>query len=221
MHAIHAPRIQLDPNRIASISGAIAVNGLLLLLLVAPMAAPVVQPAREEVIRMEIYRKPVVVPPPPRDPPRPVQRETPKPHVVPVTQERVTERPPEREVVVADSHEGDYKGVEGGETVTPPILPPDDGKPMAGAHLEYAEAPAPAYPRDALANNETGSVLLEVLVDVDGRPIEVKVAKSSGVRSLDLAAKRQVLSKWRFKPAMRNGVAVQAIGLVPVDFRLD
>jgi periplasmic protein TonB len=65
-----------------------------------------------------------------------------------------------------------------------------------------------------------GTVLLQVLVDVDGRPLQVDVQRSSGDRRLDVAARRQVLDHWRFRPAMKNGHAVQAIGLVPVAFSL-
>ena len=93
--------------------------------------------------------------------------------------------------------------------------------PRVGVQLEYAQAPAPAYPRDALRDGVEGTVLLKVLVDVDGRPLDVQVERSSGNRSLDRAARDQVLQRWRFRPAMQDGRAVQAIGLVPVDFRLN
>ena len=53
-----------------------------------------------------------------------------------------------------------------------------------------------------------------------GAPLEVVVQKGSGNRSLDRAAREHVLAKWRFKPAMRNGQAVQAYGLVPVVFSM-
>ncbi len=42
-----------------------------------------------------------------------------------------------------------------------------------------------------------------------------------GYRELDEAARRHVLRRWRFQPAMRDGRAVQAIGLVPIEFSLD
>ena len=221
MHAIPSTRIQLDPSRIASISGAIAVNGLLLLLLVAPMSAPVVRLAKEEIIDV-IPVKPVTPPPPPIEE-KPVKVEITKPQPVPVTQTTHTkpiETPPQ--AVVTDSQPGDTQAAQPTDTqVEPPAFPADDGRPMTGAHLEYASNPAPSYPADALREGATGTVVLEVLVGVDGRPIEVKISRSSGHRSLDQAARRQVLSKWTFRPAMRNGVAVQAIGLVPVDFKLD
>jgi protein TonB len=94
-------------------------------------------------------------------------------------------------------------------------------QPLAGAHLEYLAAPPPRYPIEAIREALTGTVTLRVLVDVDGRPLEVQVEHSSGHRVLDAAARKQVLGKWRFKPAMDNGRAVQAIGLVPVVFSLN
>jgi protein TonB len=102
-----------------------------------------------------------------------------------------------------------------GDTVAPVVGP------VAGVQLEYAQAPAPSYPRDALRDAIEGTVMLRVLVDVDGRPLDVQIEHSSGNRSLDRAAREQVLQRWRFRPAMQNGHAVQAIGLVPVDFRLN
>jgi protein TonB len=105
------------------------------------------------------------------------------------------------------------------ETGTRDILPPQP--PRVGVQLEYAQAPAPTYPRDALRDGVEGTVLLKVLVDTDGRPLDVQIERSSGNRSLDRAAREQVLQRWRFRPAMEDGRAVQAIGLVPVDFRLN
>ncbi|WP_259303276.1 energy transducer TonB [Thermomonas sp. S9] len=61
-------------------------------------------------------------------------------------------------------------------------------------------------------------MLLQVLVDVDGRPLDVTVARSSGYRMLDEAARTQVLKRWRFQPALQDGQPVQALGLVPVEF---
>ena len=66
----------------------------------------------------------------------------------------------------------------------------------------------------------TGTVLLQVLVGIDGRPLEVTVAQSSGNRELDEAARAQVLKRWSFQPASKNGQAVQAIGMVPIEFAL-
>ena len=62
---------------------------------------------------------------------------------------------------------------------------------------------------------------LALLVGTDGKPIEVSVEKSSGHRVLDREAQRHVQRTWTFRPAMRDGQAVQAVGIVPIDFNLD
>jgi len=224
MHTISAPRIASpDPNRIAALSGAILFNGLILALIAVPMA-PLVMPTSsdQEVVFIPMRRDPPV--PPPEDPPVHVEiRNTPTPptpHPAAVPQ---PENPPQP---VTDSvGPQDYAVVavaddtsDAGGTIVEPAKP---GQPLAGAHLAYEANPAPPYPPESLRNQESGTVLLEVLVDVDGRPLDVKVSRSSGHRALDAAARRQVLAKWRFRPAMQNGRAVQAIGLVPVDFSLN
>ena len=91
---------------------------------------------------------------------------------------------------------------------------------LAGAQLQYRSAPPPAYPIQSLRNHEQGTVLLRVEVDSHGQPVAVSVERSSGSRNLDQAARQQVLRHWRFEPAQRDGMAVPAIGLVPVQFSL-
>nr|WP_243850164.1 energy transducer TonB [Xanthomonas arboricola] len=93
--------------------------------------------------------------------------------------------------------------------------------PIEAGQLQYLSSPAPSYPVAALRAGQQGTVLLRVLVGTDGRPAEVSVQTSSGHRALDLAARSQVLRNWRFQPAMQNGQAVQAYGLVPVSFSLN
>lgn len=86
--------------------------------------------------------------------------------------------------------------------------------------LAYRSAPPPAYPRNAQRRGLAGTVQLRVLVDVDGRPLEVTIDRSSGFRELDDAARAQVLAHWLFQPAVRNGRTVQAVGLIPITFSL-
>ncbi|MBB5521804.1 protein TonB [Xanthomonas arboricola] len=93
--------------------------------------------------------------------------------------------------------------------------------PIEAGQLQYSSSPAPSYPAAALRAGQQGTVMLRVLVGTDGRPTEVSVQTSSGHRVLDLAARSQVLRSWRFQPAMQNGQAVQAYGLVPVSFSLN
>jgi periplasmic protein TonB len=79
------------------------------------------------------------------------------------------------------------------------------------------ESPAPRYPIDALRNGESGTVLLRVHVGADGVPVAVDLVKSSRSRSLDRAASEAV-TRWRFRPAQRNGQAVPGEVQVPIAF---
>ena len=219
----HTPRLQAGylterPNaaRIAAMSGAIAVNAIALLLLLMPMSAPLPSVSPTQVIEAtwEPQKKEVeIVPVAP----------TPKPEtrseniVRPQTRLTVAPTTPTEEVVV---DQGSVPVVPSTDAVSESITVEPPSGPIAAVRLEYADAPRPIYPRDALRTRTEGTVMLQVLVDVDGRPLDVQVQSSSGNRSLDDTARKHVLKRWRFKPAMRDGVAIQAYGLVPVAFKL-
>jgi protein TonB len=100
------------------------------------------------------------------------------------------------------------------------IGPVDTSPVQMGSQLETVIATAPRYPRDEAKAGVQGRVMLRILVGIDGRPVEVTIDKSSGNRVLDRTAREHVLKTWTFKPAMRDGQAVQAYGLVPIDFTM-
>jgi protein TonB len=214
VHAIRSSsRPHPDANRIAGYAVAIAFNAALLLLLLMPMEAPPTLPT-EEVFRP--WFLPVEKTPPPT-PPVPAQVVARQQPTMPVQQPQHQAPTNEEQVVVPD---GSEVAVPAGTTPDVPTIEAPS-TPLPGVRLEYASAPPPAYPRNELREGITGTVLLQVLVDVDGHPLDVQVAQSSGNRNLDRTARQQVLKRWRFRPAMQNGRAVQAIGLVPVAFTLD
>lgn len=106
--------------------------------------------------------------------------------------------------------------------VTPAPVSASSAAPVAlGSELSLAcpERSAPRYPAEARRLRETGSVLLRVLLDPEGRVAEVQIAQSSRSRTLDEAAVAAVRS-WRCTPASRDGVAVPAVALQPFDFEL-
>jgi protein TonB len=203
----------LDGNRIVAGAGAVVLNIVLLMLLLVPLRTPPapVAEARTEVdwlVREEPRRiEPIPVPVEKRLPRTTTPVATPRP-VPPVAHPVVEPQP------------GDI-------TTTPPVpaVPAGAGEPaiepvMTGAALRYAVATPPPYPRRALRAGVEGTVLLEVLVDTDGTPLEVRIVGSSGDRELDRAAQRHVQEHWRFQPALRDGRPVQAIGRVPIGFSL-
>jgi protein TonB len=206
---------RLDFNRIFGYATAIAVHAVLFLLLLVPITAPpaITSPVVDTVWR-PIERR-VEVPPPP---PPPVHAEvTHQTHAAPTRPVQPPQPPDNQQAVVNDAVVTNPVAASHVVDETTPVQPTG---PIAGVQLEYAQAPAPTYPRDALRDAIEGTVMLRVLVDIDGRPLDVQVERSSGNRSLDRAAREQVLQHWRFRPATQNGRAVQAIGLVPVQFKL-
>ena len=60
-------------------------------------------------------------------------------------------------------------------------------------------------------------MLLRIEVDPRGVPSQVDVAASSGSRDLDRAAV-SAARRWRFRPAMRDGVPVSGVVNVPIAF---
>ena len=213
----------IDPSRIAAESGTLAINLAILMLLLAPVAAPLAVMERPRDIVVVPVRPARVEPPPPPTVPVQVQRDPP-----PRTQTPSTQAVPIRPTTDVAAPALDLPAA----AIDPPAFGPPHGREMApvselgashgaGARLQHLSAPPPPYPRQALKDGVGGTVMLEVVVDVDGRPIEVRIARSSGHRELDQAARRQVLNRWRFQPAMVDGRAVRAVGLVPVEFALD
>lgn len=214
-----------DPIRVLGYSTAILVNACALALLLAPLSfpesVPVQRKATGPILLFPTEPRPIVAPaaPPQAQPPRQVQA-TPRPQTAStapnpapvVVDDGVL--PMTVELPVAGADDPDPAT---GPAATGPVAPAAG---PAAMRLEYTSAPPPAYPRDALRRGAEGTVLLQVLVGTDGRPLEVGISESSGHRDLDAAARRHVLARWRFRPAHRDGHPVQAVGLVPIAFSL-
>jgi protein TonB len=217
-----ASRPELDATRIVTISGTLAINLLAMGLLLMPLAMPppaisVDVPSNNPIARELPKEKPVIVE-------IAKKQKIPTPLTPPTQQQNVA--PPRSDTttsVAVISETGSEQAFETGiaEDTGPTT---DLGTTVSIAptaiQLEYLSAPAPKYPRGALMRQIEGTVLLQVLVGIDGRPLDVTVSQSSGNRELDEAARSQILKHWSFRPAMKNGQAVQAIGLVPVAFNL-
>lgn len=214
----HGSDTRIEFGRIAAIAAAIAVHAAALLMLLMPMAAPEIAPAARPKPTVHWYDREKLKP---LDP-------------VPVVEERkitpekkVDVVRPRTDVVtpVADTPvivEGGTEAtvvdaIEPSTSIAGPVV---STGPLPSATLEYVTATSPRYPVNELRSGIEGTVILRVLVDIDGRPVAVTVETSSGNRNLDKAALQHVLKTWRFKPAMQNGQATQAYGLVPIAFSL-
>lgn len=80
----------------------------------------------------------------------------------------------------------------------------------------------PEYPRASLRNEETGTVVLSVLIGADGSVADVKIDKSSGYRGLDNAVRAQLLSgSCKNKPGTVDGKPQQTWTKVQYVWKLD
>lgn len=90
----------------------------------------------------------------------------------------------------------------------------NDSLPAPGEFLPLDEIPTvkrearAEYPKEARDAGLTGKVMVYALVGKDGRVIECRIARSSGVRSLDEAAKN-ALFQFTFTPGIQNGKPVK------------
>ena len=136
-----------------------------------------------------------------------------------------------REPLVAPSSFGSIAGVESGSPlsidgvgVESAVAPPPSPAPIAPVRLHPGmTAPvkvvdaAPVYPAIARTARVQGVVILEAVLDVEGRVDSVRVLRS--IALLDQSAVDAV-KRWRFTPALLNGQPVSVVMTVTVNFRL-
>ena len=109
-------------------------------------------------------------------------------------------------------------------TPTPTAAAPSPAPKPTGVTRGVSEGEAgckaPSYPREAEMSGISGTVLISVFVDTNGKAQEVKVKRSTGDRTLDRAATK-AYSLCTFKPAMKDGVAQSAWFDIPYEFVLE
>jgi periplasmic protein TonB len=114
---------------------------------------------------------------------------------------------------------GPIAGSGSGPLVVEPVLPIP---PLIPATLDprFAAGFQPDYPASEQRREVEGTARVRVLVGTDGR---VKAVEDGGATSPGFFAetRRQALNKWRFKPAMRGGVAEESWFTITVRFQLN
>ena len=202
--------------RIVALSATFTIHVVGFALLAMPISRPIESFEREvdsPMVWIEAPPKPEPLPavpiPPTIKKTKPVTRPRPEPISTAPVFERVALPEPALDLPVIDPP------IDASEAFESTI----DTGPVDAGRLGIVFGPAPGYPISAIRKQLEGEVLLKILVDERGRATSVEVVDSSGHRVLDEAARKAVM-KWRFKPAMRGGVAVPAYGTVPVVFSL-
>ena len=75
----------------------------------------------------------------------------------------------------------------------------------------------PSYPEQALKARVEGAVILQAWIGKDGSIRDLKLVDGSLLLG---RAAVEAVRQWRYKPYLRNGVAVEAQTYVTVNFRL-
>jgi protein TonB len=120
---------------------------------------------------------------------------------------------------------GMEEGVEGGVVGGVPggVLGGVLGGTGTGPVMDYDSAPRPIkitrpqYPQEAFVKKVEGTVVVEILIDSQGRVVRARVIQS--VPLLDAAA-LQTVYQWIFQPAIKHGRPVPTIAHAPVAFRI-
>ncbi len=106
-------------------------------------------------------------------------------------------------------------GIEGGIVTGTGRFPvPVTGYQRAPVRLRMVQ---PVYPPEAFAQKVQGTVVLQILIGVDGRVLRATV--THGIPQLDAAAVEAVL-QWRFRPARKDGEPVPSLATAPVQFKI-
>jgi protein TonB len=115
---------------------------------------------------------------------------------------------------------GGVGGVLGGIIAAPPPPPPPQERIRVGGQVQSARLvnqPRPVYPPLARQARIQGTVRLEAVINKEGLIEELTVV--SGHPLLIKAAQDAVL-QWQYQPTLLNGVAVEVITTIDVNFTM-
>lgn len=110
-------------------------------------------------------------------------------------------------------------GIEAGGGVT--VDPPKPAPVMVDAATDprYAADLQPEYPAAMRRAGKEGQVVVKVLIGADGRVKDIQLVSSPDPAFFE-ATRRQALSRWRFKPATRDGIPYESWKTMRLGFRL-
>lgn len=209
-----------SPKKIVGLSVVVLLHVLVVYALLTGLARKVVEVIKQP-IETKLIEETKTLPPPPEKPvaPPPPKLAAPPPPFIPPPEIQVQQPPPQQNTIAAVS------SVKPENPVLPPVAPPVTPVSNAPAVrippvIDSRACEKPRYPRASELAEETGTVVLALLVGVDGRVIDSKIEKSSGFTNLDKAA-RSALSLCKFKPATIDGKPEQAWAKLTYEWKLN
>ena len=113
--------------------------------------------------------------------------------------------------------------VEGVDLIAPPtstLLPPAAPVRQAARFATPPDDVRPPYPESKRRLEEEASLRLSLSIDASGRVVAVEPVGNADPIFLD-AARRHILRRWRYRPAMEDGHAMPSEIAVTLKFELD
>jgi TonB family protein len=101
----------------------------------------------------------------------------------------------------------------------------EEAQPPVATAVELYKGPkgidlqAPSYPASERQSGGEGWVIVNMMIDPQGKPYEATVVESTGNRVFEKAALAAV-ANWRFEPASLNGTPIHAGGNYKLQFQL-
>jgi periplasmic protein TonB len=221
---MYASRYQSShSSRPIGLTAAVAINaGVIALLLTANPSFVVERLPRT----IEAINIPLTPPPDPVEPPT-SERAVPRPTPLPVAEKPLVALPiPATDLTTTATLPDVTPPLDlgaNGTATAPPADPPARPAPVlvdASVDPRFAHTLQPDYPAAERRAEVSGTVRVRVLIGADGRvkAVERVTAASDGLFE---ATRRQALSRWRFRPATRDGAAVESWKAMTVRFELD
>jgi protein TonB len=203
--------LQWNWPRVGALSGALSLHFVaIVLLLIPPTAMRLLRPIVPDITHVRVL-----------DPPKPLdepQLPQPKPLVHEVRQKPVVM--PVQAPVAPPIAESNMPAQQADPAPSAPDITPAAPAEVMPVALAYNTRTRIPYPHDAAKLHQQGTVILRVLVGADGVPQTIEIEKSSGFRSLDVAA-RDAVRQWTFQAGTRNGLAAALWARVPITFTLN
>ena len=101
-----------------------------------------------------------------------------------------------------------------------PVATPAEPRPVGAGAIRYRVPPAIEVPMASRRLGESGTVLLRVVVDVQGLPRQISLHKSSGFARLDEQA-LSAMRAARFQPLVDGGSAFEWLVIAPLQYDID
>ncbi len=225
----------LEKNSAKKLTGigiVIFLHVLVGLVLMAGLAKDIVKPSTEpvELVILQDIKPPEPEPPKevPPEPPKMVEKVAQQPDPKPVEKaipvQKTVATPVTKPMISTPTPVASSPSPSPSPTPTPTAAAPSPAPKPTGVTRGVSEGEAgckaPSYPREAEMSGISGTVLISVFVDTNGKAQEVKVKRSTGDRTLDRAATK-AYSLCTFKPAMKDGVPQSAWFDIPYEFVLE